>query len=171
MPLFFGIQAGTWSLLHDRSSFLFILLLLPNLFWSRDVYRWILRRGPRTGSLSRAAVGLIAVLSGGIWLMTGFHSGLPALEAPSQAIPLIGPGSDARLGELSLHEMEGRLGVPADYLRVNLGLPPDVDTGLPVNELMKTYHFTIENVRDVLLMHRMSNKGLPKASPAPRRPF
>lgn len=172
MPLAWGLRSGTWATIHDRSSIIFIFLLLPNLAWSWGVLRWLFRRGPRTGSLSRAAVGMIALISVVLRLTSGLHLGSVTANVPPQAVPLLGDESDARLAQLSLHDIEGRLGVPADYMRINLGLPTDVDTGTPVSELMNKYHFTLQNVRGVLLMHRMNAKlQLPTASPAPRRPF
>ena len=172
-PLLFGVPTATWATWHDKASLVFIILLLPNLIWARGLFKWLLRRGERSGSFSRAAVGLIALVTAGGWLAGSIRHRLSGgAGTPQQVVSLLGEDSDEKLLGLSLQDIQGRMDVPAEYMRVNLGLPTDVNTTVPLAELMKKYSFNLREVRGVIFMHRMNSKApISAPSPVPSRPF
>lgn len=154
-PGFFGMTSGGWTVIHDATFTLLLVLLLPNLFWG---WSWLAgwfgpAKEPR--SATRAALGLVAAITLVASFFTGFRSTLPSgfIPAPGNAVPLLGEDSDAIIATLSLAEAEKRLGVPLEFLRSNLRLPANVSTSEPFSELMKKYPFGINDVRQVALAH------------------
>ena len=169
-PLLFGLSQLEWTSINHQAEVLFLVLLLPNLFWGWGALCWIVRRGERGGSFSRAFLGVISGVTLIALLISSMrfgHGVVPVL--PDEAVPLLGGQSDERIGALSLDKIEHETGVPSEYMRANLGLPLGVDQTAPLSSLMPRYRFTAEGVRSVIIMHRMGKTlPVPSITPPPR---
>jgi len=153
-PVFLGLTQTEWTSISNQASLLFLLLLLPNLFWGRGALKWIIRRGERQGSFSRAALGVISATTLVALAASDLRpAGARRGEMPEGVVPLLGEESDARLVKLSLEQLELRTGAPAEFVRGNLGLPPNVSKTEPLANLMAEYRIPVETLRSVLLMH------------------
>jgi hypothetical protein len=159
-PSLFGLTSGRWSVIHDFASLLFLVLVLPNLYWGWGRISGFFRKGERTGSLGRAVAGLVAALTLAAFLIGGVGNDFDGEIPPPVDLmtPLLGEGSDARIGRMTLGQIETDLKVPAEYMRANLGLPANVSKTVPVGELMNRHTFTIDDVRNVIIMNQIQTQ-------------
>jgi hypothetical protein len=147
-----GLDRHGWGSIHFWISILFLSILTIHLVLH---WRWIvtvLTGRPREGSGLRAGLGIVGL------------AGLLALSAAPLLSPIeTVPGSEGRgatliqeheeiqiWGSMTLHEIEQTSGVPAEYILLKLGLPPDTPVDERLGYLKKTHGFTMDTVRSIV---------------------
>lgn len=156
MPRWLGLSNGDWASLNNAALTLLLFLLLPNIFWGWGCIAKIVGKGNGEGSGTRAAVGIVALITLIAGCFTGFSMSGPAgfVAPPPNVVPILGQGSDDAIVSLSLDEADRRLGIPMEFLRSRLHLPANVSTTAKMSTLMEAYKFTPEDVRRAVIEHR-----------------
>jgi len=154
-----GIDRHEWGGIHFWVSVVFFSILAFHLILH---WRWIVSivtGRPREGSGFRVGLGIV-----GLATVLALASS-PLLAPVERDIGDKGasslsahPYEDLSIrGSMTLREVEGTTGVPADYIKKSLKLPETISVEDRLGPLKRQYGFEINDIREIVRSYNESN--------------
>ncbi|MCR4289533.1 MAG: DUF4405 domain-containing protein [Candidatus Scalindua sp.] len=151
-----GLDRHEWGDIHFWISIVFLGLLAMHLLLHG---RWIINLitgKPREGSGFRAGLGIVGVIA---LLALSIAPLLSPIETTLESrsgrdLSSVQHGNVQVWGSMTLLEAEKATGVPAGYIIEKLKLPHDTEKEECLGELRKTYGFTMDDVRRIILGYK-----------------
>jgi len=154
-----GIDRHEWGGIHFWVSVVFFSILAFHLILH---WRWIVsieKNTPREGSGFRVGLGIV-----GLATVLALASS-PLLAPVERDIGDKGasslsahPYEDLSIrGSMTLREVEGTTGVPADYIKKSLKLPETISVEDRLGPLKRQYGFEINDIREIVRSYNESN--------------
>lgn len=154
-----GIDRHGWGNIHFWISVVFLAILAMHLLLH---WRWvnnILTGRPGEGSGLRSGLGIVGAVS---LLALALAPLLSPIDTNPESrsgrnLSSVQHGNVQVWGSMTLQEAEKATGVPAGYIIEKLGLPSDFEDDMCLGDLRKTYGFTIDDVRRIILGYKVSH--------------
>ncbi|KHE91767.1 MAG: DUF4405 domain-containing protein [Candidatus Scalindua rubra] len=151
-----GLDRHEWGDIHFWISVFFLGLLAMHLLLH---WRWIINLitgKPREGSGFRAGLGIVGVIA---LLALSTAPLLSPIETTLESrsgrdLSSVRHGNVQVWGSMTLLEAEKTTDVPARYIIEKLKLPHDTEKEECLGDLRKTYGFTMDDVRRVILGYK-----------------